>query len=168
MITLDHFKPPVGDRGGDAPRMAVFDHILRSGDDQHGHGQFFQGIFGDMGFMHHQTEQFRVGFGLFAPFFKKRDEVIPKDYGHLYPAFHPGGIEVGAVENQPFHKSGIFQSEEQSDVAAIGKTEDMGFFDAMLRHKIMKILRKLCQRKRHFSPGRLAVTPGIHGDDTVF
>ena len=94
--------------------------------------------------------------------------MIPENYGHLYPPFHARRIEIGAVQDQPFHKGRIFQGEEQGDVTAVGKPKDMGFFDALFRHEFVQILRKPFQRKGCISPGRLSVPPCIHGDHTVF
>lgn len=110
-----------GDGAGNEACVAVLDHILVAGHDQRGARDVRQFLGRDVGVVDHQAQHLGVAACLLAAAGEEARQAVAHLDGQLHARLHPTGVEVGAVEDEPFHPLGVLHGEDHRDIAAVGE-----------------------------------------------
>ena len=178
---VESFRPAVGEKMrarqnfqfrtrnafGDQLRVTAQDHIVRTGNHKHRHGQRCQCCRINHRVVDHESKQLCMTARFRAFCGKAAGNPVTNFDRPLRPSADACRIQVGAVENQRFDARRMLEREAQGDIPAVGKAEQMCFLDVVRPEKFVQIRCKLTDGKRRRSARRLAVAAGIDRDDAV-
>ncbi len=161
MIAFDENQAAVGDAFCYEPGVGFFDHVIGSCDHKGfcmDRSKFF-GI--HVGIIDHKAKHFRVEFCRLTSTGKETGDPVTELDGELNRPFNTGGIKVCSVENETVNTIRITKGEDQSDIAAVGKAEDIRSVYQVFIHEIKKVIRKLTDGKGGVTSWCPAVASGI-------
>ena len=144
----------------DQARVVFGDHVVRTGDHEHGHGKRCEIRRVYPGFVDHEPQKLECM--LVACFFGVR--VFGGDF-RIHLIGQPRGEKVRPVEDQLRHALGMRQSEQQRDIRPIGEAEQARLAKPPIVQECAEVIGKLRKCERCSAARRGAVPARVDRDD---
>lgn len=165
MVPGDDLQLAQGQGLRDEQGVLVPDHVPGARDDQGGDAEAFQPGGVDMGLVDHEAQELGVSLGLRAFLRKEGGELVPQHDGELNGGLHPGGVQVGPVEDQPPDPLRVVQGEGQGSIPAVAEAQEVRPVQGVGVHEVQQVEGKLGDGEGCIAPGGLPVAPGVNGVD---
>ena len=162
MVAGEDFEAGIRDGAGDQAGVLLLYHILAACNHKRRALDAGEFIGPHIGIVHHQPQHFGTLQGLRVLAREESGDAVSDFDGQLRGEFHPRGVQISAVQDEPLHPLGVGECEHHRYVAAVGEAEDMGLTDVVHIHEGEQVFRKLTDGERGRAARRLPVPPGIY------